>query len=157
MTTTNNNNYTFMEIMCLIQPLLQNKYTVSVMILHFQEDLANCLGDQETLLYNQFVQQCQVIRLSRIPCQVTRLSRRLLDNLGKLVYNFMQCLGDSVNRSIHMDYIQAICRTLMCDRFSLNPDIDLIRKLITSLGLTKQITIEQLQTKQLKNKTDTEI
>lgn len=69
----------------------------------------------------------------------------------------MQCLGDSVNRSIHMDYTQAICRTLMCDRFSLNPDIDLIRKLITSLDLTKQITIEQLQTKQLKNKTDTEI
>lgn len=56
-----------------------------------------------------------------------------------------------------MDYTQAICRTLMCDRFSLNPDIDLIRKLITSLDLTKQITIEQLQTKQLKNKTDTEI
>lgn len=151
MTTTNNNNYTFMEIMCLIQPPLQNKYTVSLTILHFQEDLANCLGDQETLLYNQFVQQCQVIRLSRIPCQVTQ------DNLGKLVYNFMQCLGDSVNRSIHMEYTQAICRTLMCDRFSLNPDIDLIRKLITSLGLTKQITIEQLQTKQLKNKTDTEI
>lgn len=151
MTTTNNNNYTFMEIMCLIQPLLQNKYPVSLTILHFQEYLANCLGDQETLLYNQFVQQCQVIRLSRIPCQVTQ------DNLGKLVYNFMQCLGDSVNRSIHMEYTQAICRTLMCDRFSLNPDIDLIRKLITSLGLTKQITIEQLQTKQLKNKTDTEI
>ena len=56
-----------------------------------------------------------------------------------------------------MEYTQAICRTLMCDRFSSNPDIDLIRKLITSLGLTKQITIEQLQTKQLKNKTDTEI
>ena len=49
-----------------------------------------------------------------------------------------------------MEYTQAICRTLMCDRFSLNPDIDFIRKLITSLGLTKQITIEQLQTKQLK-------
>lgn len=56
-----------------------------------------------------------------------------------------------------MEYTQAICRMLMCDRFSLNPDIDLIRKLITSLGLTKQITIEQLQTKQLKNNTDTEI
>ena len=99
------------------------------------------------------------VRLPGYPGEswITRLSRRILDNLGKLVYNFMQCLGDSVNRSIHMEYTQAICRTLMCDRFSLNPDIDLIRKLITSLGLTKQITIEQLQTKQLKNKTDTEI